>query len=54
MSEFEQLVERHRRAVLGGGTPAFPDGAIANLELLGARTSDDSDNVLVHYAVRRG
>jgi dihydrofolate reductase len=40
-------------AVLGGGTPAFPDGAAATLELLGTRTSDGSDNVLVRYGVRR-
>jgi dihydrofolate reductase len=40
-------------AVLGGGTPAFPDGAPAKLELLGTRTSEGSDNVLVRYAVRR-
>ena len=40
-------------AVLGGGTPAFPDGSAAKLELLGTRTSDGSDNVLVRYGVRR-
>ena len=39
--------------VLGGGTPAFPDGVGAELCLLGTRTSDDSENVLVRYGVRR-
>jgi dihydrofolate reductase len=36
---------------LGGGTPAFTEPAAASLQLLDARTWDDSGNVLLQYAV---
>jgi len=39
--------------VLGGGTPAFDDGARAGLDLLGVEHWDGSSNVLIKYAVRR-
>ncbi len=36
--------------VLGAGTPAFGTAPAASLRLLGTRTFDDSDNVLIRYA----
>jgi hypothetical protein len=36
--------------VVGAGTPAFGTAPAAALRLLGTRTFDDSDNVLVRYA----
>jgi len=38
---------------LGGGTPAFPDRVETKLSRLGARTSEDSPNVVLQYAVER-
>jgi dihydrofolate reductase len=40
-------------AVLGAGTPAFVEPPAARLELIGARTWKDSNNVLLRYAVVR-
>jgi dihydrofolate reductase len=40
-------------SVLGGGTPLFPAGTQAKLELLGTRSFDDSDNAILRYAVRQ-
>jgi dihydrofolate reductase len=37
--------------VVGAGTPIFGGQAASRLRLLGTRTSDDSDNVLVQYSV---
>lgn len=39
--------------VLGGGTPAFDEGARAGLDLLGAERWEGSSNVMLKYAVRR-
>ena len=39
--------------VLGDGTPIFVAPPPAGLKLLGTETWDDSDNVLVRYAVRQ-
>jgi dihydrofolate reductase len=39
--------------VLGDGTPIFVTLPPAGLQLLGTKTWDDSDNVLVRYAVRQ-
>jgi dihydrofolate reductase len=36
--------------VLGGGTPAFPDGMTAQLQLLNTRTFEDSNNTVLRYA----
>lgn len=39
--------------LLGGGTPAFPEGLSAGLRRLGTRTFDGSANVVLSYAVER-
>jgi dihydrofolate reductase len=36
--------------VLGGGTPAFPHGMTAQLQLLNTRTFEDSNNIVVRYS----
>jgi dihydrofolate reductase len=36
--------------VLGGGTPAFPDGMTAQLQLLNTRTFEDSNNTVLRYS----
>ncbi|GAA2796269.1 dihydrofolate reductase family protein [Nonomuraea dietziae] len=41
-------------AVLGAGTPAFADGKTPPLRLLGTRSQEGSDNLLVRYAVGSG
>jgi dihydrofolate reductase len=40
--------------VLGGGTPAFIQPPATPLKLLGTKTWDDSDNVLVRYGIEGG
>jgi dihydrofolate reductase len=36
--------------VLGGGTPAFAEGEIPPLKLIGTQTAEGSDNLLIRYA----
>jgi dihydrofolate reductase len=38
--------------IVGKGTPAFDEGVIPRLTLLGSRTFDRSDNFVVRYAVQ--
>jgi hypothetical protein len=39
--------------VLGGGTPAFEGKASARLRLLGTKTYEGSNNVVLRYAVEK-
>lgn len=41
-------------AVLGGGTSAFGTGPVPPLRLRDARRRDGSDNLLLHYQVKKG